>query len=189
MSDIKQDYIHEFDMAYETFCAGTDPKEHRQAIKTLLSEVGLEDEFDLLLDDDGGVKNFFLMWEQAAKSEENEDEQPNLQEMGHKSKQLYQDGKYAELCSMYGQITLVHLCNFLQLDKRPDFTDLTDHDLFEKSIIPPEIYLQYFLLETPGKSEGFDWSRDEEIVRQNLACMVICFTDINAFVNEDDEDD
>ena len=179
--------MQEFDTAYETFLAGTNPKEHRRAIKTMLSEIDLDGEFLSLLDEDDGVETFFLIWEQAAELEEDENERPSLRELGKKSKQLYQDRRYAELCSMYGQIALVHLCGFLQVHERADFEDLTDHDLFEKGLLPSEIFLQYFLLETLGKVGGVDWDRDEEIVRQNLACMVICFTDINAFFNEDDE--
>lgn len=179
--------MQEFDTAYETFLAGTDPKEHRRAIKTMLSKIDLDGDFLSLVEEDDGVESFFLMWEQAAELEEDENERSSLREFGRKSKQLYHARRYADLCNLYAQIAFVHLCGFLQVHERADFEDLTDHDLFKKGLLPSEIFLQYFLLETLGKTKRFVWDRDEEIVRQNLACMIICYADINAFINEDGE--
>jgi len=44
-----------------------------------------------------------------------------------------------------------------------------------KKIVPSEIFLQYFLIESPIKMKKFNWKRNEDIMMQNLACLDYLF--------------
>lgn len=80
-----------------------------------------------------------------------------------------------------------NLVDFLRLREREDFEGITDNDLYEKGLIPREIFLQFFLIETLSKTKNFDWDRNEDVINQNLACLIICFSDIYDFFNNSDD--
>lgn len=181
----KNDKIEDFDAAFTKFLKEKDPAVHNDAILTLLSDINL-DEIYLSLLEDNGVQRFFLIWEHAGKEEPNPTERAGLKLLGEKSKKLYKNKKYQKLCDLFLGLLFRHLANYLKLEEREDFEKITDHDLYEMGLIPNEIYLQYFLIETLVKSREFDWNREERINEQNLACMIACFGDIYDFFQEQD---
>lgn len=178
--------IKKFDFAYEQFLKGEDAVICYQSIKILLSEIQLDDWFEEMIEEKDSVKNFFLMWEHASLDKEDPNEKEGLSKLGIESKKFFNEKNYKKLAELYFDITLRHLANFIHLEDRKDYKKITDHDLYKKGLIPPEIYLQFFLIESMVKREDFDWDRTEEISYQNLACLAVCFLDINAFFNEDD---
>ena len=180
----KKENIKKFDEEYEQFLIGKDPILHRQAIKTFLSEAELDEWFQEFIDEKDGTQNFFLMWEQAGVEEKDPKEKKGLERLGEQSKKLYNKKDYKKLAELFFNITLRHLADFIHLEDRENFKEITDHDLYTKELIPPAIYLQFFLIETLIKRDDFDWNRSEEITYQNLACLAICFMDINSFFNE-----
>jgi len=174
-----------FDEAYARFLSEDDPALHYKAMKILLSEVDLDKCFDEMGKRDE-VKKFFLMWQESSKYEKDPIEKENLKRMGIESKLLYNQGSYQKLADLFFNITLRHIANYIHLEERKDYNEITDHDLYTKNLIPEEIYLQFFLMETMIKRKDFDWDRGEKISNQNLACFVTCFIDINAYINENE---
>lgn len=177
----------EFDRAYEGFLKERDVIKHKADIETLLATVELNDIYREYLCKDDGIKDFFLSWELASKEEVEEKEIVGLKELGAKSKKLFYQKNYRELSEIFFNIAFQHLANFIHLDERNDFKELTDVDLYEKGLIPQEIFLQYFLLETIVKTKDFDWNRGEIIANQNLACLIICFSDLYEYFQEEKE--
>jgi len=174
-----------FDTAYNQFLTEKDAHLHYQAVKRLLLECELEDSFVDFLEKRDSVKDFFLMWEQAGREEKDPKEKEGLKMLGEESKKLYLEKNYKKLVDVFFNITLRHLSSFIHLDSRKDFEQITDHDLYIKDLIPGEIFLQFFLIETMIKRDDFKWDREDTINNQNLACLAACFVDINSFFNEE----
>ncbi|MCD4704726.1 hypothetical protein K8R66_01485 [bacterium] len=180
----KDKQIEDFDIAFDGYFLEEDPFLHKKAIQHLLKEVDLEDVFDEVLDEEENISNFFLMWERAGKLEKDPIDKKALQRLGESSKKYYKKKEYQKFYKLFHDTIFYSLAKYLNLKSRDDFEGMTDHDLYEKEIIPSEIFHQYFLVEAPVKTKGFDWNRSEEIMKQNLACLITCFEDIYEFFNE-----
>ena len=174
-----------FDVAFHGYFSEKDSSLHKRAIQELLKEVELKDVFDELLSKKNGVDKFFLMWETAGKLERNSVDKEGLQRLGKLSKEFYNKKEYKKLYELFFNIMFRVFAEFIDLKARDDFKKITDRDLYEKRVVPSEIFLQYFLMESPIKMKDFDWNRSEEIMRQNLACLIICFGDIYEFFHEE----
>lgn len=174
-----------FDINFKKYFEEKDIVLHREAIDGLLGKIDLQDAFIELLDEKDGVENFFFMWERAGELEKNHVEKKQLQKLGKLSKEFFNKKEYKKLYELFFDIMLNNFTNYVKLRNRKDFDKITDLDLYDKSIIPPEIFLQYFLMESPIKMKKFDWKRNKEIMMQNLACLIICFGDIYEFFNEE----
>ena len=171
-----------FDKSYNQFLSEEDPSAHKKAVHRILFEAGLEKEYYFVLKDKKAIADFFFSWLEAGKEETDENEKKGLQELGKFSKKYFEEKNYHELCRFYANVVLRHVVEYLHLENRPDFEKITDLDLYEKGLLPKEIFLQFFLIETLGKP-NFNWSRGKEVVEQNLACLVVCFADIYDFLN------
>lgn len=180
--------IQKFDVSYQQFLAEDSPAPHKKATETLLARAGLKKMYKKFLREQEIVKNFFLLWERAGEEEADTKEAAGLKAIGAMSKKLYESKDYRGLSEMFFDITLRHLAEFMKLKERSDFKTITDHDLYEKNLIPSEIFLQFFLLETLFKRKDFLWDRGEEIAHQNLACLAVCFGDIYDFLNSQEDD-
>src|SRR3989344_5651610 len=183
---MKKSTTKEFDAAYEEFARGKGPISHQKAIEMLLSQFGLEEEFGQALREEDRIRDFFLLWERAGREEEDPKERAGLKKLGEMSKKLYETGEYRALSELFYDVVFRNLADFLRLQERNDFEELTDHDLYTKNLLPPEIFLQFFLLESLVKRDDFDWNRGNQIAHQNLACLIICFEDIYEFFHEEE---
>ena len=181
----KDEQIKDFDVAFCGYLSEKDPSLHKKAIQEILKEVDLKDAFDELLSEENGVGSFFLMWETAGKLEKNSVDKKGLQRLGKLSKKFYSKKEYKKLYELFFDVMFRSFAEFINLESRDDFKEITDQDLYEKNIIPSEIFFQYFLMESPIKMKDFDWDRSEEIMIQNIACLIICFKDIYEFFNEE----
>ncbi|KKR04214.1 MAG: hypothetical protein UT32_C0033G0007 [Parcubacteria group bacterium GW2011_GWC2_39_14] len=186
MSMLEKKNKQRFDKAYHTFILGSEAKEHKKAILYLLSFADLDQSFRGILKDKDIVNDFFLQWIKFSKNEKYYHDEPGLQELAIKSKEYFESKKYKKLVNLYFDMAFRHLCGHLEVDKRSDFKQLTDLDLCEKGIIPEEVLIQYFLLETYCKNTHFSWDRNDEICLQNLACLILCFGDIYDFMHEEE---
>lgn len=175
-----------FDAAFQRYLLEQDPALHKKAIQELLKKIDLKDAFDELLNEKNSVERFFLMWEKAEKLEKNSADKKGLQRLGKLSKEFYAKKEYKKLYELFFDIILHSFTEFADLENRGDFKEITDQDLYEKNIIPSEIFLQYFLVESPVKIKDFDWNRSEEIMKQNFVCLIVCFGDIHKFFHEED---
>lgn len=179
----KSQDIKKFDEAYKKYFSETDSKLHKKALETLLEEIDLDDVFVYWLDEKGEIERFFLTWEKAGKLEKDPRDRKGMEKIGRLSKKYYYEKKYKELFELFFDIMFRNFVELAGIKERKDFEDITDVDLYEKNIIPSEIFLQYFLIESPIKKLGFDWNRNDEIMKQNLACLIVCFGDIYEFMN------
>ena len=180
MKNIKE---QKFDEAYESFLKETNPELHNKAIILLLSYSKLDNEYKKFVKDKDEVESFFLMWEYASETAETPEDKNGLEQIGNMSKKLYHQRKYLKLLELFFNLIFRHFVDFVELKDRKDFNKITDHDLYKKNLIPSEIFLQFFIVETFIKREDFDWKRNEEIMKQNLACFIVCFEDIYSFLN------
>lgn len=174
-----------FEVAFCGYLSEKDPRLHKKAIQEILKAIDLKDAFDELLSEKNGVSSFFLMWEAAGRLEKNSVDKKGLQRMGKLSKKFYSKKEYKKLYELFFDVMFHSFAEFVDLKARADFEEITDQDLYEKDIIPSEIFFQYFLIESPVKMKDFDWNRSEEIMTQNLACLIVCFEDIYEFFNEE----
>lgn len=177
-----------FDEAFDQFLTEKNPQLHEEAIGAILSVIDLEDEFYDLLDYEDNIENFFLMWRKAGKEEADDSlDKEGLRNLGRLSKKYYNKRKYKKLHTLFFDITFNNLLQYIDIENHEDFDKLTDVDLFEKKLIPSEIFLQFFLLEAPVKRSDFNWHRNEEIMKQHLALLIVLFGDIFTFFNEDEK--
>ena len=176
--------IKKFDEAYNLFLREEDPVKHRKAVLILMKEAGLEDRFVEISNGKDKIKDFFLLWEYAGKVEKNLKDRKGLKQMGELSKKFYDAKDYFHLCDLFYNIVFRHFAEYARLEERDDFDKITDHDLYEKGLIPSEIFLQYFIMETMVKQSDFAWDRGEEIANKNLACFITCWSDLYDFFNE-----
>jgi len=181
--------IKKFDGAFNLFTKEKDPILHHNAIKELLKIVDLEEEYEFFSNNREEIGNFFKMWERAERYEENPAGKKGLKKIGILSKKLYGEKRYGELCGIFCDMVFRNFADLFHLRERNDFEELTDIDLYSKNIIPSEITVQYFLIETMVKNPDFDWKRGEKIANQNLACFIVCFADIYEFLNEEYDDE
>ena len=175
--------MQKFDEKYRQFLFEKDAEVHRKAVRSLLSSVGLAKMYDYTIKDKNAIPNFFLAWKIAAKEEEDPNERKGLESLGKLSEKYFNKKDYRALSKLFADVVLRHLAEFIHLEEREDFEEITDNDLYEKGLIPEEIYLQFFLIETLSKTKDFDWARNENVINQNLACLVVCFGDIYDFFN------
>jgi len=176
--------MEKFDRAYNQFLFEKDAGAHKKAAHDLLSTIGLAEKYYFFLDDRKKISNFFLCWRRGVENETDENEKRGLEQPGKLAQKHFTEKNYKELCKLFAGLALRHISEFLNLKNRADFEQITDFDLYEKNLLPNEILLQFFLLETLSKTEDFDWDRGEEIIEQNLACLIVCFSDIYEFLNE-----
>lgn len=181
MKDTKN---QKFDEAYEGFLKEKNSELHNKAIILLLSYSKLDKEYKKLIKNKNDIESFFLTWEYASETTEDPEDKKGLKQIGKMSKKLYYQKNYLKLSELFFNLILRHLVDFIKLKDRKDFNKITDHNLYKKELIPPEMFLQFFLVETLIKRKDFDWNRGEEIARQNLACLIVCFEDIYSFLNE-----
>lgn len=181
---MKNKQIKDFDIAFQKYLSENDSVLHKKAIQELLKGIDLKDAFDELLSKQDSVSSFFLMWQEAGKLEKNPVEKKGLKKLGKLSKKFYKKKAYKKLYELFFNLMLNNFAKFIDLENRDDFKEITDHDLYEKGIIPSEILPQYFLIEAPVKMKNFDWERNEDIMRQNLVCLIVCFGDIYEFFHE-----
>ncbi|MCK5413672.1 MAG: hypothetical protein KAI57_04870 [Candidatus Pacebacteria bacterium] len=181
----KDKLTKDFDAAFDGYFSEKNPILHKKAIQNLLKKVDLKYVFDELLSEKNDVSNFFLMWERAGKSEKKSANKKRLQRLGKLSKEFYSKKEYEKLYELFFNIMFRSLAEFANLEARDDFEKMTNQDLYEKNIIPSEIFFQYFLIESPVKMKDFDWNKNEEIMKQNLACLIVCFGDIHEFFHEE----
>jgi len=180
----KDKNIENFDICFEGYLKETDPKLHKTSIISLLASVDLDLEFKERLKDEKEIERFFLTWKIAGELEKDPKERKGLQQLGKLSEEFYIKKQYKKLFELFFDMIFRNLIDFVGAENRDDFEDITDHDLYEKGIIPPEIFFQYFLIESAVKNPKFDWKRNDEIMKQNLACLITCFGDIYEFMNE-----
>ncbi len=183
-SGIVDKKMQKFNKEYDQFLFEKDAEPHRKAVSGLLSRVGLSGEYNRILKDKNAVSRFFLAWGDAARKEKDPNEQKSLEKLGKLSEEYFNKKDYRSLSRLFANLAFQNLVDFTHLKEREDFEEITDHDLYEKGLIPKEIYLQFFLLETLSKMGKFDWNRNEYVINQNLACLIVCFGDIYDFFNE-----
>jgi len=171
--------------AFERYLKEKDPVLHKKAIRSLLEEVGLEEDLDIMDEEYNSVEEFFMNWKKAGKIMPNDSlEKAGVMELGRKSKKFYNKRQYRKLHNLFFKVMFRHVMDFLDIENHKEFDTITDADLYEKGIIPSEIHFQYFLLEAPLQIKDFDWHRSDEIMMQHLACLIVCFDDIYEFLHE-----
>lgn len=174
--------------AFEQFLEEKDPVVHKKAIEKILADVDLNDDFLMLIERADTAKVFSNMWTQAWKDEKNPTEKKKLKILAESSKKFYKEKDYRKLCEVFYDIIFRYLADFIHLREREDFETITVPDLHSKNLIPPEIFLQYSLIEIIAKSPSFDWDRGDEISNQSLVFFITCFGDILEFFHEEDEE-
>lgn len=175
----------EFEESYNDFVSSKNIVSHRKAIKNLLGTIGLKNEFNRRLKYGvEGVKYTYCTFGEAAKENwVNEEEREPIRKIGALFKKFYKNRDYRNFVDTGNTMILRNLVDVLKLKERKDFDKLTDDSIFNKGLLPGEIYLQYFLIESMVKNKSFDWKRDQRIIEQNLICFDVCFSDIYAFFN------
>jgi hypothetical protein len=176
--------VKKFDKSYDQFAREKDPALHRKALVSLLSNVELDEPFLELIDQKDEVDHFFTSFARAGEFATNPDEQKSLKQLGKLTKTYFAQKKYDKLSEIFCAIAFRNLVEALHLQERDDFEELTSRDLFLKKLLPPELMLPYFLLETFVQVPDFDWDRGEEIAHQNLACLVVCFGTLYTIFDE-----
>lgn len=178
-----------FGKSFDQLVNEKDPAKHRKAIVALLSNDELDGPFLEFLHEKDGVERFFLSFTHAEDVGIDAQEKKSLKKLGKLSKKYFEHKEYVKLCELFYGMAFRNLADILHLQDRDDFETITDHDLITKGILPSEILLPYFLLDAFVQIRDFDWNRGEEVVRQNLACFIVCFTELYAFFNESEEEE
>lgn len=178
-----------FDQNIIDFLKSKDEKVHNSAIGELLKKVNLKRDYNYALRHNKNLINFFVSMKEA-RSENwvGEDEKKNMITLGTMVEEMAKNHQYKKIADIALSLLFRNLVDFLKISERKDFDTLTDADLFEKKIIPSEIFLQYFLFECLSKNNQFDWSRNDIIINQTFTCAGVCFNDIQEYIHELSDD-
>lgn len=180
-----------FNFNFERFTSSIDPKEHKESTRRLLSQIKLEDEFNARLNEGSKlIKNFFQSFKNASLDTSiPEIERISMVKIGSQATRYIKNNQYHKLADLAFNLVFRNLTDFLQLSKRKDFNKLTFQNLYHKRLLPPEVFFQFFLLETLANEKIYNWNRNKIIVDQSLVCLEVCFSDIYRFLHYADSAD
>lgn len=181
-SKIKNEELEE---SYKDFISSNNPISHRKAIEKMLGTVGLKSEFERSLKFGARrIKDSYCNFSNAADEDwVKEEEKESIKNIGALFKRYYKEKDYRKFVKTGYNLMFKNLADYLRLAERNDFQVLTDDDLYKENLLPKEIFLQYFLIETMVKNKSFNWNQNPKIIDQNLICFDVCFSDIYAFFN------
>lgn len=181
-SKIKNEELEE---SYKNFISSNNSVSHRKAIEKMLGIVGLKSEFkrSLKFGTERIIDVYCNFGDAAYEDWVKEEEKESIKNIGALFKRYYKEKDYRKFVETGYNLMFKNLADYLKLAERNDFQVLTDDDLYKENLLPKEIFLQYFLIETMIKNKSFDWHRGQEIINQNLVCFDVCFSDIYAFLN------
>jgi len=179
---IKEEELEE---SYKDFVSSNNSVSHRKAIEKILGMTGLRREFkrSLKYGIDKVNDTYCNFGEAAGEKRVKEEEREPIRKVGALFRKFYKNKDYRNFVDTGYMMILRNLVDTLKLKELKNYDKLTDDDLYKKGLLPREIFLQYFLIESMVKNKSFDWNRDQRIIEQNLICFDVCFSDIYAFFN------
>lgn len=175
----------EIEESYKDFVSSNNLVSHRKAIEKILGMTGLGSEFKRSLKCGVGmIKDTYCNFDEAAGEKwVKEEERESIRKVGALFKKFYMNKDYRNFVETGYMMVLQNMADILKLKELKNYDKLTDDDLYKKGLLPREIFMQYFLIESMIKNKSFDWNRDQRIIEQNLICFDVCFRDIYAFFN------
>lgn len=177
--------LGEFDNAYTLFTSSGDSIQHRQSIETILAKIGLKSKFkrELQLGSEQVIDLFKSFKEATREDCISEAEYLSLRNVGKLFTKYTVEKRYDKFSDLAFSLALQNIIDFLELPKKRDFEEYTITDLYEKRLLPNEIFLQFFILETLANNKAYKWNRNQTIIDQTLVCLSVCFEDIYNFLN------
>lgn len=177
--------VQEFDNAYELFTSSEDPLEHRRSVEILFAKIGLKSKFKQELQlGSKQVIDLFKSFKKATREDCISDiEHQSLKKVGELFTRYDNEKKYDKFADLAFSLALQNIIDFLGLPKKGDFEEYTINDLYDKKLLPNEIFLQFFILETLANNRVYKWNRNKIIIGQSLVCLEVCFEDIYDFLN------
>lgn len=177
--------IQEFDNAYKLFTSSENPLEHRRSVELLLAKIGLKSKFKRELQSGSELviklfKSFKKVTQEDCVSKA---EYQSLKKVGQLFTGFNKEKKYDKFADLAFSLALQNIIDFLGLPKKGNFEEYTIHDLYDKKLLPNEIFLQFFILETLANNRAYKWNRNKIIIGQSLVCLEVCFEDIYDFLN------
>ncbi len=170
------------------FTSSHDATEHEKVIVAMLDSLDLDLEYKKMKREGGlsRILSIFSSFSDTAGEELlNDYELKSLQQVGELTRKYFATGSYDAFAQVIFSLILESYIEYYELDMPLHNDEKIIHAIYAK--IPPDIYLQTFLLETLSESTQFNWGRDEVIVVQSLIVLTVCFSDIYAFLTEYDE--
>ncbi len=181
--------LHEFRDYLRIFTTTHDANLHKTAILQMLDPLDLDIEYKKL-NQDGGLNRVMDIFASFSEIEDDdlvtEYERKSLEQVGALTREYFKQKAYSSFAKMVFALTLESFAEKYDLGLDEDqLTEVRVEDVY--NTIPSEIYLQTFLLESMSDESAFNWNRDTVIIEQSLLALTVCFSDIYAFLTEDDE--
>ena len=177
--------VQEFDNAYKLFTSSENPLEHHRSLEILLAKIGLKSKFkqELKLGSEV-VIDLFKSFNKATREDcISETEYLSLKKVGKLFSEYMVENRYDKFSDLAFSLVLQNIIDLIELQEKGDFKEYTITDLYEKKLLPNEIFLQFFIMETLANNKVYKWKRNQTIIDQSLVCLAVCFEDIYDFLN------
>lgn len=181
--------LNEFRDYLRIFTTTHDAELHKTALLQMLDPLDLDIEYKKL-NQEGGLDRVMTIF--SSFSDINDDElvteyeRKSLEQVGALTKEYFAKEAYSSFAKMVFALTLESFGEKYDLGvEDEELTEVKIEDIY--NIIPSEIYLQTFLLESMSDETAFNWNRSPIIIEQSLLALTVCFSDIYAFLTEEDD--
>ncbi len=181
--------LHEFRDYLRIFTTTHEPTLHKSAILKMLDPLDLDIEYKKL-NSEGGLERVMDIFSSFSDTSEDdmvtEYERKSLEQVGALTREYFSQKAYSSFAKMVFALTLESFAEKYDLGLDEDrLTEIHAEDIYNS--IPSEIYLQTFLLESMSDETTFNWNRDSTIIEQSLLALTVCFSDIYAYLTEEEE--
>lgn len=181
--------LNEFRDYLRVFTTTHDAEMHKTAILRMLDPLDLDIEYKKL-NLEGGLNRVMDIFSSFSDTSEDdlvtEYERKSLEQVGILTREYFTKKAYSSFAKMVFALTIESFAEKYDLGLVDEqLTEVQIEDIY--NTIPSEIYLQTFLLESMSDDSAFNWNRDAVIIEQSLLALTVCFSDIYAFLTEEDD--
>jgi hypothetical protein len=168
------------------FTTGENPVSHAAAIIEMLDPLDLDIEYRKLAHE-GGLQRVLDIFTSFADMSDNfmltEYETSRLKQVGMLTEEYFKKQDYSAFAAMVHQLLLESFLEKYDFGTE-DISKINSEKLYR--IIPEEIQLQTFLLESMADPAIFDWKRSNVILIQSMLVLTVCFSDVYSFLTDDE---
>lgn len=147
---------------------------HKEAIGEILKAAGSKGRFNQGLKEPKNDLSWILIYLGIIPKEECVDvaEYKSMQEVSKRAKKFSKNKEYQKILELGYFLVLNNTISFL---KRIEGKDVKLQDMHKE--VPKELFFQFYLLELLALNPEYDWTRNDQIIKQSMSLAGMCFQD------------
>lgn len=157
-----------------TILHSDNPRAQLNAVKRTLKEIDGWVIFEDIIKKGGReeVRKRLRMFKEIAEENEsiNQEEKKSAKRISDIALDYFDHRKFQELSNLLFNIVVDHLREFVGFEEPEGWTI---SDLYQ--IMPDEVFLPFFLLESLTREDGYDWNRKGKIIENGLILLITSF--------------